>query len=232
VAASKQHKETNNVKTILEIQSSARKTRSITRELSAAFLHEWLQKQPDTRIITRDLADAPPPFVTEDWIATVFGVKEEDLTPAQKELLAPSDELIAEVVQADVIVIATPMYNYGMPAALKAWFDQVIRIGKTFTFDLARGQQPIEPILSGKTLVILSSRGEGHFGPGGANESMNHLETHISSCRHFLGVESEPHLIHVDFQEFGDDRHKASKEKAFRDIHPLVSELSHAGVEA
>ncbi len=79
------------MKTILEIQSSARKTRSITRELSAAFLHEWLQKQPDTKIITRDLADAPPPFVTEDWIATVFGVKEEDLTPAQKELLAPSD---------------------------------------------------------------------------------------------------------------------------------------------
>ena len=123
------------MKTILEIQSSARKTRSITRELSAAFLHEWLQKQPDTKIITRDLADAPPPFVTEDWIATVFGVKEEDLTPAQNELLAPSDELIAEVVQADVIVIATPMYNYGMPAALKAWFDQVIRIGKTFTFN-------------------------------------------------------------------------------------------------
>ena len=101
MAASKQHRETNNVKTILEIQSSARKTRSITRELSAAFLHEWLQKQPDTKIITRDLADAPPPFVTEDWIATVFGVKEEDLTPAQNELLAPSDELIAEVIQAD-----------------------------------------------------------------------------------------------------------------------------------
>ena len=112
-------KEKTKITTILEIQSSARKARSITRELSAAFLREWLERQPDTKVITRDFADSPPPFVTEDWIATVFGVKEEDLTSAQRALLAPSDELIAELVQADVIVMATPMYNYGMPAALK-----------------------------------------------------------------------------------------------------------------
>ncbi len=49
------------------------------------------------------------------------------------------------------------MYNYGMPAALKAWFDQIIRINKTFTFDLARGDFPLEPIMSGKTLVLLTS---------------------------------------------------------------------------
>ena len=214
------------MKTILEIQSSARKTRSITRELSAAFLGEWMEKQPATTVITRDLADSPPPFVTEEWIATVFGVKEADLNPAQQSLLAPSDELIGELVQADIIVMATPMYNYGMPAALKAWFDQVIRVNKTFTFDLSRGEQPIEPILTGKTLVILTSRGEGGFRPGEANESNNHLETHISTCKHFLGVESEPYLIHVDFQEFRDERHSASKEKAFRDIQTVVAELT------
>ena len=219
-------KEKTKTTTILEIQSSARKARSITRELSAAFLREWLERQPDTTVITRDFADSPPPFVTEDWIATVFGVKEEDLTSAQRALLAPSDELIAELVQADVIVMATPMYNYGMPAALKAWFDQVIRVNKTFTFDLSRGEQPIEPILRGKTLVILTSRGEGDFGPGEANESRNHLETHISTCKHFIGVESEPHLIHVDYQEFGDNRHTASKEKAFRDIQTVVVQLT------
>jgi len=74
-----------------------------------------------------------------------------------------SDILTGELVQSEIIVITTPMYNYGMPASLKAWFDQVIRINKTFSFDLARGDQPIEPIQSGKTLVILSASGEGGF---------------------------------------------------------------------
>ena len=59
------------------------------------------------------------------------------------------------------------MHNYGMPSALKSWFDKVIRIEKTFTFDLARGDFPLEPIMGGKTLVVLSSRGEFGFGPGG-----------------------------------------------------------------
>ncbi len=214
------------MKTILELQCSARKTRSITRELSAFFLQEWSKRQPKTRIICRDLSNTPPPFVTEEWIATVFGVEEADYTQVQKELLAPSDELIGELATVDLILMVTPMYNYGMPAALKAWFDQVIRVNKTFSFDLARGNQPIEPILSGKTLVILSSRGEGDFGLGEVNESMNHLETHISSCRHFLGVESEPYLVHVDYQEFGDTRFRASKEQAFRDIEALVFQLT------
>ena len=80
------------------------------------------------------------------------------------------------------------MYNYGMPAALKSWFDNIIRIGKTFTFDLARGDYPLEPIMTGKTLVILSSRGEFGFEPGGVREGMNHLETHIRTCAPTLGL--------------------------------------------
>ncbi len=212
--------------TILELLCSARKNRSITRSLCAAFLEEWSRWTPDTRIITRDLADNPPPFVSEQWIAATFADDPEGLTDAQKAVLAPSDELIDELTAADVIVMATPMYNYGMPAALKAWFDQVIRIHKTFTFDLSRGENPIEPILSGKALVILSSRGEGYFRPGEPNASMNHLETHISTCKHFLGIDTDPHLIHVDFQEFGDERHRASKEKAHQSAKALAAALS------
>ena len=57
-----------------------------------------------------------------------------------------------------------------MPAALKAWFDQVVRIDKTFTFDLTRGDAPLEPILVGKTLILLTSWGEFGFAAGGPNE--------------------------------------------------------------
>ncbi len=106
-------------------------------------------------------------------------------------------------------------------ATIIYWFDKVIRIGKTFTFDLARGDFPLEPIMSGKTLVVLSSRGEFGFGPGGVRETMNHLETHISTCAHYLGVQ-ESHLIAVDYQEFDDERHRQSVADAFAAIPVLV----------
>ena len=150
---------------------------------------------------------------------------EAQLTPEQRELLRLSDELIDEIDRADLIVIGTPMYNYGMPAALKSWFDKVIRIGKTFTFDLARGDFPLEPVMRGKKLVILSSHGEFGFGPGGVREKMNHLETHILTCAHYLGVE-ESHAISISYQEFGDARHDASVADAFAAVPVLVRQLA------
>jgi FMN-dependent NADH-azoreductase len=80
--------------------------------------------------------------------------------------------------------------------------------------------------MSGKTLVILSSRGEFGFGAGGIREKMNHLETHIQTCAHYLGVE-QTHVITIDFQEFNDARHEVSIAEAFEAIQQLVGELVH-----
>ncbi|XVN19908.1 NAD(P)H-dependent oxidoreductase [Pseudomonas corrugata] len=184
--------------TLLHIDASARSDRSLSRKLSQAFVEAWRERDANTQVITRDIGRNPPPFVTEAWIAAVF-TPEEQMTPQKREQIRLSDELIDELDRADVIVIGTPMYNYGMPAALKSWFDKVIRIGKTFTFDLERGDYPLEPIMSGKKLVILSSRGEFGFGPGGVRENMNHLDTHIQTCAHYLGV-NETHVISIDYQ--------------------------------
>jgi FMN-dependent NADH-azoreductase len=118
-----------------------------------------------------------------------------------------------------------------MPAALKSWFDKVIRIGKTFTFDLSRGDFPLEPVMSGKTLVVLSSCGEFGFGAGGLREKMNNLETHIRTCAHYLGVE-EMHVISINYQEFGDARHEASINEAFAAVPVLVNDLIEVGAES
>ena len=119
------------------------------------------------------------------------------------------------------------MYNYGMPSSLKAWFDQVIRINKTFSFDLARGDFPLEPILSGKTLVILTSSGEFGFDTGGVRERMNHLVPHINTCSFYLGVSGDDRMHHIgiEYQEFGDERHRRSIDVAQSDISTLVEEL-------
>jgi FMN-dependent NADH-azoreductase len=209
-----------NMTTILHIDASVRGDRSLSRKLSRAFVDHWLEREPGATILSRDIGRNPPPFVTEAWVAAAF-MTPEDRGQDQHDELRLSDELIGELDRANVIVIGTPMYNYGMPSALKSWFDKVIRIGKTFTFDLARGDFPLEPVMSGKTLVVLSSRGEFGFGPGGVRENMNHLETHIFTCAHYLGVE-ESHLIAIDYQEFDDARHRQSVADAFAAIPVLV----------
>jgi FMN-dependent NADH-azoreductase len=180
-------------------------------------------RRPSDNVIVRDVGRFPPPITTEVWIGAVF-TPEGERTDEQRDSVRASDELISELSRADIIVMGTPMYNYGMPAALKAWFDNVIRVGKTFTFDLARGDYPLEPIMTGKTLVILSSRGEFGFEPGGVREDMNHLETHIRTCAPYLGVE-KTHLIAINYQEFGDERHELSVKNAYEAVPQLVELL-------
>lgn len=212
--------------TILRIDASARGERSLSRRLSSMFVNEWLQVRPNDNVIERDVGRFSPPAVSEDWIAGVFtGI--DDRSDNQKELLSLSDELISEIDQADIIVIGTPMYNYGMPSSLKAWFDQVIRINKTFSFDLDRGDYPLRPIMSGKTLVILTSSGEFGFTNGGEREHMNHLVPHIKTCAFYLGVSGDENMHHIgiEYQEFRDDRHAESIRKAHEEVPQLVNTL-------
>lgn len=209
--------------TILQIDASARVTRSLSRGLTTTFVKHWLKAHPNDRLIQRDVGLNPPSAISEEWIAAAFKPAHER-SPEQVATLRESDELLAELEPADVIVIGTPMYNYGMPAALKAWIDQVIRIGRTFSFDLARGEQPIEPILTGKILVILSSSGEGGFAVGGDRAAQNHLDTAIVTASRLLGV-SEHHVIRIEYQEFRDNRHQQSIDAARAAIPRLVEQL-------
>ena len=217
--------------TILNIEASARRTdnsvqeyNSISKMLSANFIQKWQAANTEDKVIYRDIGLNPPEFVSQDWIAAVF-TPDEEKTSEQKKLLTLSDTLIDEVAQADIIVISSPMYNYGMPAVLKAWFDQVIRINKTFSFDLARGNFPIEPIMSGKQLVLISSSGEFGFEMGGIREKMNHLGPHVETVSKYLGVEAF-YEIKSEYQEFADERHQQSLKEAYIDIDKLVIKLS------
>lgn len=215
-------------KTILRIDASARVRRSITRELADTFVSAWHAERPADVVLSRDVGLDPPPAVSEEWIAAAFAKAR---TPEHRATLALSDRLIDEVEAADLLVVATPMYNYGMPASLKAWFDQVIRVGRTFTFDLARGDHPLEPILENKTLVVLSSVGEFGFGTGGPNEAHGHLLPHIKTASKYLGVGDRIHTVEVEYQEFGDERHAASRRHALARVPELARELAGGRVE-
>lgn len=213
--------------TILRIDASARSSeRSLTRRLGDALLEAWRAAAPAVDVIRRDVGAEPPGFIDAAFIGAAF-TDHDQRTPEQRALLAASDRLIEEVRQADALIIASPMYNYGMPATLKAWFDQVIRVNETFSFDLARGDRPLEPILSGKTLIMLTSWGEFGFGPGELNDGANHLTPHIRTASRYLGVD-QIHHVGVEYQEFGDARHEASKAAAFASLPGLAARLAAA----
>ena len=202
-------------KSLLVVHSSARENRSHSRELARVFIDNWSENGGGP-VTERDVGMNPVAFINEAWIGAAFTAPDA-LSEAQKEMLAESDALIAEIKAADVIVLGAPMYNYSMPASLKAWFDLIARVGVTFSFDLARGDTPIEPILEGKKLIVLSSRGEFGFAAGGERAHLNGLDPTIAACAHYLGAKAEEiETIAIEYEEFGDSRWEQSKADALR----------------
>jgi len=158
-----------NIKNILRIDASARKAGSSSRALTDALIERL---DPDN-IVTRDLAEALP-FVTEDWVGANF-TDEAERNDRQKAELAVSDTLVAELFAADILVIGTPIYNFAIPAALKAWIDMVARARKTFHYT-ANGP---EGLLTGKKAYILVASGGTEIG--------SEIDFATGYLRHVLG---------------------------------------------
>jgi FMN-dependent NADH-azoreductase len=214
---------------LLRVDASARLDRSITRQLTERFIEGWRSSEVGVQVLLRDVGRNPPSIVTEAWISAGF-LPPEQRTQEMQDALAESMALIDEVRRADVIVIGSPLYNYGLPGALKAWIDQIIRVGETFSFDLERGDFPIQSTLSGKALVVLSSRGEFGFEPGGIRDGWNHMSPHLRTiATRLLGIpETDIHEIASEYQEFNDERHQRSRDQALRDAAGLGARLAGA----
>jgi FMN-dependent NADH-azoreductase len=119
---------------LLVIETSPRGEASISRHITRRFVKAWQAAHPGGEVISRDLAETNLPFVTGAWLQAYF-TPTPQLTPEMKGRLSLSDELVAELIAADHIAIATPVYNYNVPASLKAWIDHIVRKGLTLGFD-------------------------------------------------------------------------------------------------
>lgn len=137
---------------VLQVNASARRGGSVSRQWSAALI-DRLTAGASIDVTTRDLADGVP-HVDEDWVAANF-TPDEQRTAAQREILSHSDRLIAELKDADLIVIGAPIYNFGIPASLKAWIDQITRARVTFQYT----DKGPEGLLRGKRAVIVVASG-------------------------------------------------------------------------
>ncbi|WP_338549346.1 FMN-dependent NADH-azoreductase [Roseovarius phycicola] len=138
--------------TILHIDASARTEDSVTRDLSARLVAQ----NPEAKVIIRDLAAAPLPQITEDWVNANF-TPVDARTEVQKATLELSNNLVDELQAADTLIIGLPIYNFGVPAAMKAWIDLIARAGLTFRYTengpkgLLEGKRAIVAVASGGT---------------------------------------------------------------------------------
>jgi FMN-dependent NADH-azoreductase len=167
--------------TLLHISSSPLQS-SISRELTGEFVKTWRANHPAGLVIDRDVAAAPPKPLDQGWVGAAY-------TPAdarseeQKETLAVSEELIAELEAADEIVIGVAMHNFSVPSTLKLWIDQIARAGRTFSY----GANGPEGLLKGKKATVVIATG-GVYSVGTPAGAMNFVEPYLKAVLGFLGI--------------------------------------------
>jgi len=154
---------------------------SISRKLTAEFAATWQKAHPDGKIISRDLTVTKLPVVNGVWIGAAH-TPDGSHSPEQREELAVSDKLIAELQQADEYVFGVPMHNFSIPSTLKLWIDQVARAGKTFSY----GAEGPKGLLTGKKVTLLIASGGVYERT--AMESLNFVTPYLRAVFGFLGI--------------------------------------------
>jgi len=206
--------------TLLHISVSPRGKDSISRRLGVAAVEAWKARNPGGRVIERDLAKTPLTFVDVDWIAGAFSPPEYH-TENHKKALTLSNELVSELLEADEIILATPMFNFSVPAALKAWIDHVVRAGKTFRYK-ADGT-PVG-LLAGtgiKVLVIVASGGS--YPEGSPLAALNYEIPYLRFILGFMGL-TDVRFIHAG----GTARVMQGRISADEFISPFLQEITAA----
>lgn len=164
---------------LLAIEVSPRHELSTSRKLTALFIDHWKAAHPGAAVVVRDLMRAPPPFVDFDWIGGTFTPREQHSLESAAAIRV-SDELIAEIKAADHIVIGTPMFNFSIPAVLKAYIDQIVRVGVTVSPNNVG-------LLTGKKATIILASG-GDFSPGSPVEKYNQASGYLRQVLAWIGI--------------------------------------------
>lgn len=167
--------------TLLQVDSSPSPV-SISRQLTRQFAETWKASHPGSSVIYRDLAANPPKPVDASWIGAAHS-PQDSLTADQKKVLAPSEEFISELKRADEYVFGVAMHNFTIPAVLKLWIDQIVRAGRTFSYD---SQGPKGLLVGKKAAVLVASGGVYEYGTPAAG--LNYVEPYLNSILGFIGV--------------------------------------------
>jgi FMN-dependent NADH-azoreductase len=188
--------------TLLQINSSVFSQGGQSSQLADHYVAAWKKNNPTGKIVSRDLAASPIPHLGGATVGAFF-TPADKRTAEQQAAIALSDELVAEIQAADVVVIGAPMYNFNIPSVLKAWFDHIARAGITFKYT---EQGPVG-LLTGKKAVVFSTRGGLYAG------TPSDVETpFVRQFLGFLGI-TDVNFVYAEGLAYGEDK-KAEAMKA------------------
>jgi len=209
---------------LLHIDSSITGAASASRQLTARIIEALQKTVPGAKLIYRDLEAEPLPHLDSKMLAGMASDAATDAT-TQNEL-GRSLSALDEFLQADVIVIGAPMYNFAISSQLKAWIDRIAVAGKTFTYT-AEGPKGLA---GGKKVIIASSRG-GAYPPGTAHGALDFQETYLRTVLRFLGIE-DVQVIRAEGIAMGPEQREAALQKAFEAIATLAASSPAPTVKA
>ena len=198
--------------TLLKINASLFSGNGQSSQLTERFVTAWQTRHPDTRVIERDLAANPVPHLDGARFMS-FLAKPGERSAEQQAVVDFSDALIAELRTADTIVIGLPMYNFGIPSQLKAYFDHIARAGVTFRYT-ATGP---EGLLTGKKAYILAARGGIYAGTPKDSQT-----AYVRDFLGFIGI-TDVEFIYAEGLNMGDESKNAALTKAHQSLAALTA---------
>lgn len=198
---------------VLVLTSSVSKEQSVSTQLVRGALAALRRHVPEAKVTERDLGLEPLPHLTPDL---ALALNAAPTNKAERAARALSDHLVKEVQAADVLLIAAPMYNFGIPSTLKAWFDHVLRSGITFRYD-PDGQKGL---LTGKRAIIVSTRG-GYYGDA-AGKLADSLEPHLKTLLGFVGI-TDVIFVRAEKLAFGPEERARAISAAHAELEALVT---------
>jgi FMN-dependent NADH-azoreductase len=197
--------------TLLQLTSSLFSGEGQSSRLAAQFVDQWRAAHPGAQVIVRDLARSPVPHLDAARFGA-FLAKPESRSAEQRSVIAYSDELVEELRRADVVVIGLPMYNFGVPSTLKAYFDHVARAGVTFRYT----EKGAVGLLTGKKVYVFTTRGGKYLG------TPFDLETgFVRQFLAFIGLD-DIEFIYAEGLALGADSVQSSVAAARREIERIV----------
>jgi len=198
------------MKTLLLIHTSLQGSESLSSSLAQDYVSQWQTNHQNSQVISRDLATHPVPHLTAERFAA-FTTPADERTPQQKAIAAYSDQLISELQEADEILIALPMYNFGIPSTLNAYIDHIARAGITFRYT---SSGPVG-LLTNKRALLFATRG-GQYQGTALDTQTNYMKTFLA----FLGIE-DTQFIYAEGTAMGDESLNASVQDARQQIRTL-----------
>jgi len=196
---------------ILQINSSARRDASQSTRLATRIVQRLRDADPEAGLTLRDLGQHPHPVLDEAALGALF-TPADQRTPEQNARVSLDDELIAEIKAADVVVLGVPMYNFGVPAALKNWIDAITRAGATFRYT----EKGPEGLLKGKKVYAALTRG-GKYRNTPSDSQVPYLKTIFA----FLGL-TDVHFVYAEGLAMGAEAEQSGLATAYEQIEEAL----------